>query len=124
MPLHGAAVLTLAAAPGWDIPVRMIVATVLIFSLTELAPLLGAQLSGLAATYPVFAAVLAAFAHRARGRSAANRGAARPLGRPLRLRRVFRRVGCDDGAPRHCPRSPRRLPLPLHPAVPRTALRR
>jgi len=72
MPLHGAAVLTLAAAPGWDIPARMIVATVLVFSLTELAPLLGAQLSGLAATYPVFAAVLAAFAHRARGRAAAT----------------------------------------------------
>jgi len=72
MPRHATAVLTLPAAPRWDIPARMAVATALVFSLTELAPLFGAQLSGLAATYPVFAAVLAAFAHHARGAAAAT----------------------------------------------------
>ncbi len=72
MPRHGTAVLTLPAAPRWDIPARMIVATALVFGLTELAPLFGAQLSGMAATYPVFAAVLAAFAHHARGAAAAT----------------------------------------------------
>jgi len=36
-------------------------------ALTEAAPLLGAIPSGVIATYPVFAAVLAAFAHQARG---------------------------------------------------------
>src|SRR6266436_4491589 len=72
MPRHTTAVLTLPAAPRWDIPARMAVATALVFSLTELAPLFGAQLSGLAATYPVFAAVLAAFAHHASGAAAAT----------------------------------------------------
>jgi hypothetical protein len=72
MPRGSAAVLTLPAAPRWDIPARMLVATALVLGLTELAPLFGAQLSGLAATYPVFAAVLAAFAHHARGAAAAT----------------------------------------------------
>src|SRR5437016_5011854 len=58
--------LTLPAPTRWEIPARMAVATGLVVSLTELAPLLGATISGLAATYPVFAAVLAAFAHHAR----------------------------------------------------------
>ena len=72
LPRRERATLTLGRAPAWDIPVRMLVATSLVFGLTELAPLLGAQLSGLAATYPVFAAVLAAFAHRTRGAPAAT----------------------------------------------------
>ena len=71
MPRSEAAPLALPAAPRWDIPVRMAVATALVFGLTELAPLLGPTVSGLAATYPVFAAVLSAFAHHARGRGAA-----------------------------------------------------
>ena len=51
----------------------MIVATVLVFALTELAPVFGARLSGLIATYPLFGAVLAAFAHRLSGAAAAGR---------------------------------------------------
>jgi hypothetical protein len=51
----------------------MAVATVLVLGFTELAPFVGPQLSGLLATYPVFAAVLAAFAHRRSGRAAAMR---------------------------------------------------
>jgi hypothetical protein len=41
--------------------------------LTELAPVFGARLSGLLATYPLFGAVLAAFAHRLSGAAAAER---------------------------------------------------
>ncbi len=77
MPLAAIALAALAVAlalpkpPRWDIPLRMAIATMLVFGLTELAPLFGATASGLVATYPVFAAVLAAFAHYARGVDAA-----------------------------------------------------
>ena len=59
--------------PRWDLPARMAVATALVLSLTEVAPLLGARLSGLLATYPLFGAVLAAFAHHQSGAAAAGR---------------------------------------------------
>lgn len=62
--------LAVAAPRAWDIPARMAVATALVTTLTELAPVLGPRLSGIAATFPVFAAVLTAFAHRTRGRGA------------------------------------------------------
>lgn len=70
-PQRPAAAVTVPAPPRWDIPARMAVATAIVFALTELAPLLGATASGLLATFPVFAAVLAAFAHHARGADAA-----------------------------------------------------
>jgi hypothetical protein len=41
--------------------------------LTGAAPLLGARLAGMLATFPVFATVLTVFAHRAQGRDAAQR---------------------------------------------------
>ena len=63
----------LPAPPHWDLPTRMIVATGLVFALTELAPAFGARLSGLLATYPLFGAVLAAFAHQLSGAAAAER---------------------------------------------------
>lgn len=56
--------------PRWDIPARMTVATTLVLTVTGLAPRFGPLLSGLLATYPVFAAVLAAFSHHARGAAA------------------------------------------------------
>jgi hypothetical protein len=59
--------------PAWDLPARMAVATALVLGLTGIAPLLGAQLSGMLATYPIFGAVLAAFAHRQSGAAAAGR---------------------------------------------------
>lgn len=61
----------LPAPPAWDLPARMIVATALVVVLTQAAPLLGARLSGLLATYPLFGAVLAAFAHHLSGAAAA-----------------------------------------------------
>jgi len=59
--------------PAWDLPARMAAATALVLLLTEIAPLLGAQLSGMLATYPIFGAVLAAFAHHQSGAAAAGR---------------------------------------------------
>lgn len=56
--------------PRWDIPARMVVATAVVLTVTGLAPRFGPLLSGLFATYPVFAAVLAAFSHHARGPAA------------------------------------------------------
>jgi hypothetical protein len=58
--------------PRWDIPARMIVATALVVGLTAAAPLLGPRLSGLLATFPVFATVLTLFAHRLQGGAAAR----------------------------------------------------
>ena len=57
--------------PRWDLPVRMVVATALVVVITSAAPLLGPQLSGLLTTYPVYAGVLAVFAHSQRGGAAA-----------------------------------------------------
>ncbi|MDQ2913229.1 MAG: hypothetical protein M3T56_08230 [Chloroflexota bacterium] len=57
--------------PRWDLPVRMVVATALVIVITSAAPLIGPQLSGLLTTYPVYAGVLAVFAHAQRGGAAA-----------------------------------------------------
>jgi hypothetical protein len=62
----------IAARPRWDLPARMAVATALVLALTTAAPALGPRLSGLLATFPVFAAVLAVFAHRMQGAAAAR----------------------------------------------------
>jgi hypothetical protein len=65
--------LVVPAVPRWDIPARVVVATSLVLGITALAPHLGPRLSGLVSTYPVFATVLAAFSHHARGPAAALR---------------------------------------------------
>lgn len=59
--------------PHWDIPARMVVAAGLVLGLSATAPLIGPRLAGLLATYPVFATVLAVFAHRLQGEPAARR---------------------------------------------------
>jgi hypothetical protein len=53
--------------PAWDLPARMVVATVFVVALTAVAPLLGPHLAGLIAPFPLYATVLAAFAHRLQG---------------------------------------------------------
>ena len=73
MPRPGDRVGAGSPPPGWDIPARMIVAALLVLGLTALAPHVGPRLSGLFATYPVFAAVLAAFSQHRRGAAAATR---------------------------------------------------
>jgi hypothetical protein len=61
-----------ATLPIWDIPARMLVATTLVVSVTAGASALGPRLSGLLATFPIFATVLAVFAHRLQGSAAAR----------------------------------------------------
>jgi hypothetical protein len=53
--------------PAWDIPARVIVATVLVVAISSLAPIVGGRAAGILATFPVYAAVLATFAHATRG---------------------------------------------------------
>ena len=72
MPRHAGSA-TVPPSPGWDLPARMVLVTVLVLALTQLASLLGARLSGLLATYPLFGATLAGFAHRLNGPAAAKR---------------------------------------------------
>jgi len=67
----GAAAAAPAPPPRWDLPARMVLATAVVLLLTGLAPRLGARLSGLLATYPLFAALLTAFGHRLQGAGAA-----------------------------------------------------
>lgn len=55
------------AFPRWDIPARMGVATAFVVALTAVAPLLGPRLAGLVAPFPLYATVLATFAHRIQG---------------------------------------------------------
>ena len=51
----------------WDIPLRMIIATLFVLLITSLAPAFGARLTGLLAPFPIFTATLASFAHHQYG---------------------------------------------------------
>ena len=62
-----------AAPPWWDIPARMLVTLGLVAVIMLSADLLGPQLSGIVATYPVIFTVLGAFTHHQWGRDAARR---------------------------------------------------
>src|SRR4029450_4997683 len=56
-----------APLPRWDIPARMAVATLIVGVLIGLAPVLGPRITGLLSPFPVYAAILTVFAHRAQG---------------------------------------------------------
>lgn len=60
-------------AAGWDIPLRMVVATAFVLTLTGLAQTLGPHLSGLLAPFPIFASILAVFTHRLQGGATASK---------------------------------------------------
>jgi hypothetical protein len=60
-----------AAAPRFDLLLRAVATAALVFVLTGLAGTLGARLSGLLASFPVLATVLAAFTHAQEGPTAA-----------------------------------------------------
>lgn len=54
--------------PGrWDIPARIVIGTSFILLLTGSASLLGARLTGLLATIPLYTIILTVFAHRSQG---------------------------------------------------------
>lgn len=55
------------APPPWDLPARMLLGTAFVLLLTGLAPALGARLTGLLAPFPLYATILAAFAHYQQG---------------------------------------------------------
>ncbi|MGH2999936.1 MAG: hypothetical protein ACRDNM_11610 [Gaiellaceae bacterium] len=57
--------------PRWDLPARALVATGAVILLAAAATTIGARLTGLLAVYPLYSAVLAAFARRLEGRAAA-----------------------------------------------------
>lgn len=57
----------------YEIPARMFSATVLVFVITGLAPVLGAELTGLLSPFPVYTTTLAAFTHRSDGGAEATK---------------------------------------------------
>jgi len=57
--------------PWWDLPGRMVLATALVLAITGSATVMGPRLAGLLATIPLYASILAAFAHTLVGPSAA-----------------------------------------------------
>jgi hypothetical protein len=62
-----------ALSPAWwDMPSRMIIATVMVLAITGGAHLLGPEWSGLLSPFPVFTSVMAVFAHQASGWKAAH----------------------------------------------------
>ncbi|WP_413991042.1 hypothetical protein ACMDCR_02690 [Labrys okinawensis] len=63
---------SIMAPPWWDLPARMVVVSLLVVGLTAATPLLGAEVSGVLAAFPIFAMTLAIFAHRAQGPAAAR----------------------------------------------------
>ena len=56
-------VMSARPAPAWDIPARAAVATLLVIGLSAAAVALGPRLVGLIAPFPVYASVMASFAH-------------------------------------------------------------
>ena len=60
-----------ANPPGWDIPLRMAVATAVMMAIIALAPIIGPHLAGLLSPFPVFGVTLAVFTHHTHGPNAA-----------------------------------------------------
>ena len=55
---------TSALSPTWELPLRMLIASAFVLTLTGLAQVLGPHLSGLLSPLPVFGSILAPFTHR------------------------------------------------------------
>ena len=59
--------------PGkWDIPARILIGTSFILLITGIAPCIGARLTGLMTTIPLYISILTIFAHRHQGHAGAN----------------------------------------------------
>lgn len=52
-----------AVPPWWDLPMRMLVAALLLLAVTTAARLLGPQMSGILAPFPIMTCVMAIFSH-------------------------------------------------------------
>jgi hypothetical protein len=62
------AVQTPSSAPSvWDLPARMVVATVLVIALSALSGAMGPRWTGLVSPFPIYGTILAVFAHRESG---------------------------------------------------------
>ena len=90
--------------PRWDIPARMVVATVFVVLLTAVAPVLGPYLSGLLSPFPLFGAVLVVFVHRSEGATSAMKllrgllfGLFAPAGYFMALRALIEPLGIGLG---------------------------
>lgn len=59
-------------SPPWDLPGRILSATLLVVVLTTLADALGPQLSGLISPFPAFSVIFAAFTHAQQGEKSAS----------------------------------------------------
>lgn len=59
--------------PAWDIPARMVVATLFVVGLTEASQQLGPHLTGLLSPFPLYAMILAVFDHHFEGPDSAIR---------------------------------------------------
>jgi hypothetical protein len=60
-------------APAWDIPARASVATALVVGLSAAASALGPRVVGLIAPFPVYASIMASFAHALEGPASSMR---------------------------------------------------
>ena len=61
------------STPGkWDIPARIFIGTSFILLITGIAPYIGARLTGLLTTIPLYISILTIFAHRHDGHASAN----------------------------------------------------
>jgi hypothetical protein len=69
LPLHGL-VRPASGTPPWDLPLRMLSAAGLVFTLTAAADRLGSSVSGILTPFPVATAILAGFTHAQRGSAA------------------------------------------------------
>ena len=56
----------------WDIPARILIGTSFILLITWIAPYIGARLTGLLTTIPLYAGILTIFAHHHHGHAGAN----------------------------------------------------
>jgi hypothetical protein len=72
MPADGAAPPPVTVT-AWDIPLRMLLAALLVLLLTHAAGSVGARVSGLLTPFPIAASILAAFTHRVEGPVAVGR---------------------------------------------------
>lgn len=61
----------LRTTPRWDVPARAIIATLIVLFITAIAHMLGPELAGAIAPFPVFVMLVTTFAHRHDGGPAA-----------------------------------------------------